>query len=340
MIKRYGLFILVLMIGSLFPVFSQQTLTEEAKETLESSLMKKCISFYNEREYDKAMLLLDQVIRNSPSSYKAFYLKFRIKETLGEEDGLYYLKKAVLLYNSEKKAKTIDSPPEMDGKLFEEINSYLNAHTLSYKFYLQGLDFLKKGDWMKAIASLEDAIGAKKRSEYYFKLGDIYVDINEKQSAVRYYSDGLALTPSDVKVRIKLLQLYKDSGDFQSAYQQARILKDLQSDNELILKMYDDLSGRINTRNSGDLTPDPIESGNIMVEKVSGKTIYFKYKGDFHEKIRALVFKKHVVYDKDSKEAKGRVLISSVDKNGLFKALSLENLKNIEIGDYIKSNVD
>ncbi len=321
-------------------VMSQETVDiPEAPQSLEFKLLEKCIHFFNERSFEKADLLLDQVIRNYPSSYRAYYMKFKIKDTIGEEDGLYFLKKAVMLYNAQKDMKIL-SVPDMNQEFFTELNTYLSAHTLSYKFYLEANEFLKKGKWLKAVSSLENAIKTKKRAEYYFKLGDVYVDLNEKHSAMKYYADGLTLKPGNVKTRVKLIHLYKDTGDYNNAYQEAKILMKLQGSNSLIKKMYDELSNRVNRNNFSKNLPLPQDMNKILVNKIVGRTLYLKYNGNFQEKIQDLVFKKHHIYDKNTGDTIGKILISSVDRKGLFKALLLGNSNEIKIGDYITNHVD
>ncbi len=340
MYRKLTLFFVVCLFFNTVSVMGQEMLDiPEVPQTLEFKLLEKCIHYFNERKYDKADLLLNQVIRNSPSSYRAYYMKFKIKDTIGEEDGLYFLKKSVILYNAQKNMKIL-SVPDMNKEFFTELNLYLNANTLSYKFYLEAIEFLKKGQWMKAVKSLEDAIKTKKRSEYYFKLGDIYVDINEKHSAMKYYADGLALSPENVKSRVKLIQLYKEFGNYQTAYQEAKKLFKLQGNNSFIQKMYEELSNRVNKNNFAEKSPLPQNINKIKVMKITGRNIYLKYNGNFQEKIRDLVFKKHQIYDKNTGDAKGKILISSVDRKGLFKALALGNYNGIKIGDYINSNVD
>lgn len=304
-------------------------------EDYEASLLNKCINFYNEKMYSKADLLLDTVIKNFPSSYRAYYLKFKIKEISGADDGLYYLKKSIMLYKASNEKKEI-KVPDMNQSFFKDINNYLNSNSLSYKFYLKANENLKNGNWVKAIDNLEEAIKTKKRSEYFFKLGDVYVDMGEKHTAIKYYKDGLVLEPENCKTRIKLVELYKEFGDMNSAYFQAKRLMNINPDNLLIKKMYEKLSKRINKNNFQPKVNEISDFLKVPVIKFNNRTVYLKYNGNFQEKIKDFVFKKHKVYDKITGEVVGTVLISSVNKNGVFKGIILKANDNFSIGDYIE----
>jgi two-component system chemotaxis response regulator CheY len=115
--------------------------------------------------------------------------------------------------------------PSAENELKRALEMAPESPTIIYNF---GQLYLAKGETDKAIESFKDAIAKKPLFvKAYDAIGEIYEDMGDVQSAIKYYEAAHNISSSNTDRLITLSKLYKKTGEIDRA---EKILKDAVSD--------------------------------------------------------------------------------------------------------------
>ncbi len=127
-------------------------------------------SFFEKRDYDKAMQDYDQALRLNPANIDAYRLRSEV----------YYFK------------------DEYDRAIADLNNAIRLDPTNAILFAARGSSFSRKGDYGRAISDLSEAIRFNPKSiEVYLKRGLTYEDQNDLNKALADYRAALTLNPQE-----------------------------------------------------------------------------------------------------------------------------------------------
>jgi tetratricopeptide (TPR) repeat protein len=177
-------------------------------------LLKNARESFENQEYKKAQLLLNEIIESDDKNIEAFFLMANIFHINGEIGKAIKAFLKVLTLNSEHTDAAISL-----SVLYNDIGQYEEAR----KVFEKANDRVKsKG---KGTGLLEDKHINKKFASKHFELADLYLSYNRYDEALFEFNKVVALDRENLEARVKIAKVYAKKGFIAKAIEELRSLK-------------------------------------------------------------------------------------------------------------------
>ncbi|MFH1519068.1 MAG: tetratricopeptide repeat protein [Candidatus Omnitrophota bacterium] len=167
--------------------------------------------YFHKKRPQEAIKIYEKILETNPDYVEAFFwLGFLYDERGQREKALETWEKGRVLdssftpilnclgYTYAEEGINLDLAEELVKKALEkepENGAYLDS---------LGWVYFKKGEIEKAKEHILKAIGLVKDPDIYEHLGDIYIEIGDREKGVSYYREGLQQFPDDKDLKVKV----------------------------------------------------------------------------------------------------------------------------------------
>jgi tetratricopeptide (TPR) repeat protein len=177
-------------------------------------LLKNARESFENQEYKKAQLLLNEIIESDDKNIEAFFLMANVFHINGEIGKAIKAFLKVLTLNPEHTDAAISL-----SVLYNDIGQYEEAR----KVFEKANDRVKsKG---KGTGLQEDKHINKKFASKHFELADLYLSYNRYDEALFEFNKVVALDKENLEARVKIAKVYAKKGFIAKAIEELRSLK-------------------------------------------------------------------------------------------------------------------
>jgi tetratricopeptide (TPR) repeat protein len=174
-------------------------------------LIEKADSYYRQRNYQEALLILNEVIESDSLQPRAYFLLANIFHLKGE------LGKALKAFNKVLELEPSNTEAAVSlSIIYNDIGKYEQAK----QAFQDANENIRRDEF-----GVEDRHINKKLSFKHLELAEFYAVYSRLDEALHEYRKAFDLNPENLEIRIKIAKLYAQKGLNQKAFEELRKLK-------------------------------------------------------------------------------------------------------------------
>ena len=187
------------------------------------SFYSKAMEYYQEENYDDALVEIKNVLRIDPRFSSGYVLLGNIALKKNSIKNAYQnFSKGYDLDPGSRGANLGLATCYLQGKEYERAHKYIQAVLDDFPddpkvHYLQSLLLNKQGHYKDALKIARRLLTVEKSRDIFFLIANSYYELKEKDRAIQTLQDAIAVFADDVVLHLELARMYELSGDLISA---------------------------------------------------------------------------------------------------------------------------